>query len=222
MKRSQLGKEVLSRMGISLGLALLAVSGMVVLLTLLEPGAASTVSTNPPATMMPLLPTPQPSPTPPPIVASVNGHTITRPYLEMATALNKVLSEFAGQESLSRGETLQRLINQEILLQGTPLENELTDHDVAEYIGGMQTAWDVDEATMLSRLAAVGIERDFLERTVHRLLSVQAAVESVESEGQSVSEWLVKLEEDADITIYDDTSELSQGTADRAEASSTP
>jgi hypothetical protein len=140
----------------------------------------------------------------------------------MATALNKVLSEFAGQESLSRGETLQRLINQEILLQGTPLENELTDHDVAEYIGGMQTAWDVDEATMLSRLAAVGIERDFLERTVHRLLSVQAAVESVESEGQSVSEWLVKLEEDADITIYDDTSELSQGTADRAEASSTP
>jgi hypothetical protein len=195
---------------------------MLVLLTLLQPGSAAPVSTKSPATTVSRLPTPEPSPTPPRIAASVNGYTITRSYLARATALNEVLSEFAGQESLGGDETLERLINQEILLQGTSPKIELTDQDVEDYISKMQSAWGVDEDAMMSELAAAGIERDFLEETVYRLLSVQAAVEGVESEGQTISEWLAGLEEDADITIYEDMSKFPLVTAERAEASPTP
>jgi hypothetical protein len=222
MKRSQLRQKALSRIGIILGLALLAAAGMLALLTLLEPGSAAPVSTEPPATTVSQLPTPEPSPTSPPIAASVNGHTITRSYLERATALNELLSEFAGQESLGRQEALKRLINQEVLLQGTSLENERTDQDVEDYIDRMQNAWDIDEETMMSELAAAGIERDFLEETVYRLLSVQAAVERVESEGHTIAEWLARLEEDADIKIYEDMPEEPLVTAEQAEASPTP
>jgi hypothetical protein len=141
--------------------------------------------------------------------------------LERATALNKVLSDFAGQESLGTEETLQRLIKQQVLLQATSPEYELTEQDVEDYIVRMQEAWDIDEETMMSALVAAGVERDFLEETIHRLLSVQAAVESVEREGQSISEWLPEQEEDADIEIYEDVSESPLPTTERAQASPT-
>jgi hypothetical protein len=155
-------------------------------------------------------------------VASVNGHTITQSYLQRATALNDVLSEFAGQQSLGSEETLQRLIKQEIVLQGISLEEQLTEQDIEDYIGRMQEAWDIDEETMMSELRASGVERDFLEETIHRLLSVQAAVASVESQGESISEWLAKQEEEADIKIHEEMYSSLFAAPEEAPASPTP
>jgi hypothetical protein len=155
-------------------------------------------------------------------VASINGHTITQAYLQTATALNEVLSQLAGQPSLGGEVTLQRLIKQEVVLQGTSLEDELTQQDVEDYIGRMQEAWDIDEETMLLELGAAGVERTFLEQTIHRLLSVQAAVESVESEGQSISEWLAEQEAEADIRIHQEMAAQLLVTPEGAEASPTP
>jgi hypothetical protein len=211
MKRFELSRKVLFRAGIILGSALLVASGVLVLVMLLGPRSATpaparSISTTAEGSPTPELPspTPEPSPTSSPLVASVNGHTITQSYLQRATALNDVLSEFAGQQSLGSEETLQRLIKQEIVLQGISLEEQLTEQDIEDYIGRMQEAWDIDEETMMSELRAAGVERDFLEETIHRLLSVQAAVASVESQGQSISEWLAKQEEEADIKIHEE------------------
>jgi hypothetical protein len=74
---------------------------------------------------------------------------------------------------------------------------------------------------MMSKLAAAGIERAFLEETIHRLLSVQAAVEYVESEGRSISEWLATQERDADIKIHEDMYESPVATAEKSQASPT-
>jgi hypothetical protein len=86
----------------------------------------------------------------------------------------------------------------------------------------MQTAWDIDEETMMSSLAAAGIERAFLEETIHRLLSVQAAVEYVEGEGQSISEWLATRERAADIKIHEDMYESPVAAAETPPPSPTP
>jgi hypothetical protein len=205
MKRTLLRKEALSRIWIALGVLLLVASGVLALTTWLEPGSAAPAPRQPPATATASpSPSPEPSPTPAPIVASVNGYTITDSYLEAATALNAVLSELAGQESLGSEETLQRLIKQEIVLQGTSLDNEITEENVEDYIGRMQQAWNIDEQTMMSELVEAGVERAFLEDTIHRLLAVQAAVELVESGGQSISEWLAQHEQEADIRIHQD------------------
>jgi hypothetical protein len=155
-------------------------------------------------------------------VAAVNDYTITEEYLERATALNTVLSDFAGQESLGESETLQRLIKQQLVLQGAPPDEAPSEEDVEDYIKRMQEAWSIDEETMVAELEAVSVERDFLEETIHRLLSVQTSVDQLTQEGQDVNAWLSEQEEKADIQIYQDPSELSEAPAEEDEEDEEP
>jgi hypothetical protein len=231
MKHSLVNRRSVARIGIVSGITFLVAAAALVLVALLRPGSAAPASTalpvasapatSPPVTEVPPSPTPEVGLTDASIVASVNGYTITWSHLETATALNQVLSELAGQGSLGGEETLQRLIRQEIVLQGAPLEVEPGDAEVADYIGRMQEAWEVDEQAMQLELAAAGVSWDFLEGTIHRLLSVQAAVESVESEGKNISEWLAAREAEADVRISEDLSRLPAPGVERTDETRT-
>jgi hypothetical protein len=74
---------------------------------------------------------------------------------------------------------------------------------------------------MRSELAVAGVSWDVLEDTIHRLLSVQAAVESVESEGQNISEWLAEREAEADVLISEDLSGLPAAGVERTDEAPT-
>jgi len=229
MKRLFAKGASLSRIWIALGASLLVVAALLLVLALLQPGSAAPQPQEPtdtaqPTTAVPASPTPEPSPTPTavPVVASVNNYTITEPYLDRATALNQVLSEFAGQEPLGASETLQRLIKQQLVLQGAAPENEPTEAEVEDYIVRMQEAWDIDEETMTAELAAAGVERAFLEETIQRLLNVQAATQLLTQQGHDVNEWLSEQEKEADIRIREDLAELTSIEPTKPQPSPTP
>jgi len=220
-KPSVLGTSA-SRVWILLGASLLVIAAVLLMMAFMRPGAAAPAPTSAPVTAEPTTAppptdTPEPSPTPSSVVAAVNDYTITGEYLTRATALNQVLSDFAGQESLGESETLQRLIKQQLVLQGAPPNEEPTDEEVEDYIGRMQEAWDIDEETMVEKLENVSVDRGFLEETIHRLLSVQTSVDQLTQEGQDVNTWLSEQEEKTDIKIYQDPSGLSEAPAEEGE-----
>lgn len=228
MKRSSLKGTSNSRIWIVLGASLIVVAGLLLLVAFLRPGSAApepdpTEERAEAVTAVPASPTPSPEPNPtePAIVASVNDYTITREYLEEATALNQVLSKLAGQEPLGEAETLQRLISQQLVLQGAPSEVEITDANVESYIDRMQEALRFDEERMVSELEAVGIERPFLEETIHRLLAVQTAAQALSQDGEDVETWLNEQREAADLQFFIPVSELSSAPAP-SEATPTP
>lgn len=216
-----------SRIWIALGASLLVVAALLFVLAFLLPGSAAPEPESPtptvqPTTAVPPTATPLPSPTGSTLVARVNDYTISQDYLKRATALNQVLSDFAGQESLGESETLQRLIKQELVLQGTPAKDSPSEEDVEDYIDRMKEAWGVDEERMVSELAAVSVERAFLEETIHRLLAVQAAVDALDAEGADLNTWLAEQEQDADIEVFQDVSELSTAPSEEPASSATP
>ena len=224
MKRLFAKSALFSRIAIGLGATLLVGAGLLMVMAFLRPGLTApepeaSEPTAQPTTAVPASPTPEPSPTASPVVAKVNEYTITRTYLERATALNQVLSEFAGQDPLGQMETLQRLIKQQLVLQGAPPENHPSEADVEDYIGRMQEAWSIEEETMVSELEAVGVERAFLEETIERLLSVQTATEQLREQGHDINTWLTEQEKDADIRVL---RELSEVPSEEAEVEPTP
>jgi hypothetical protein len=229
MSRSSAPGTSKSRIWIILGASLIVAAGVLLLVAVLQPGSASpepepTEETARATTAVPASPTPspEPSPTAAAVVATVNDYTITQEYVEKATALNEVLSEFAGEDPLGEAETLQRLVSQQLVLQSAPSEVEINSADVENYIDRMQQAWDVDEDTMASELEAHGIERAFLEDTIHRMLVIQATAQVLNQEGTDLNTWLIEQRDAADVTIVDDMSSPSPSPAGEEEPTASP
>lgn len=160
---------------------------------------ASSTATAVPDTATPLL-----SPTSEPIAASVNGYTITQTYLTRTVELNEVLGELSGSSTLSKPETLQRLIRSRLILQGAEDIEEPTEEQVESFIAALQENWQVSDETLMQELEEVDLDRAFFEDTVRELLTVQAAVASLQEEGYNLAEWLMEQEQDADIMVVED------------------
>lgn len=156
-----------------------------------------------PAAVGPSLP-PEADPAMSEVVARVDGYTITRSYLSGMVRLNKVLEALSGASALDERETLQRLVAWHVILQRASAENEPNDEQVQSYISTLQREWKVSEETMGERLLDGGVDRAFLEETIQRLLAVSAAVETLENEGHTLSQWLRERERAADIWIRED------------------
>ena len=227
MKRPIPKRLPVSRVWIIIGATLLVAAGLLLVLALLQPGSAAPETQRAgeaprPTTRIPPSATPQPSPAGSPVVASVNGYTITRAYLDQSAALNQVLSEFAAQDPLADSDTLQRLIKQQLVIQGVALEETPTQEDVEAYLVRMQEAWGVDEQTILSALQAVGLERSFLEETIRRLLVVQAATDQLTNGGHDINSWLTEQEKTADIRILQDVSKVPPNVSVQPKPTTTP
>lgn len=150
------------------------------------------------------------SPNSVPIAARVNGYTITQSYLNKTIKLNTVLGRLSGADVFGERDTLERLIRSQLILQGATDIDEPTDEDVEAFMGNLQESWGVTYETLVQELEAVDVEPSFLEETIERLLTVQAAVESLQSEGINVSEWLLEQEEDAEIFIAEDLAQTDE------------
>lgn len=208
---------------IILGAGLLVAAGVLIVAALVNPGSAaptpeetqapSATATRPSSTSPAATPVPETSSSSSSVAASVNGYTITQSYLSKTVKLNTVLGQLSGADVLGERETLDRLIRSQLILQGVSAVDEPTDEDIEGFISRLMQGWGVSDERLVQELEAVGLERAFLEDTIERLLTVQAAVDSLESEGHDVTEWLREQEEDAEIMVFED---LAQ--ADEAEA----
>ncbi len=156
------------------------------------------------------------------LAASVDGFPITQAYVSKTVRLNRVLGALSGASVLGERETLERLVRSQVILNGAPPVDEPTEDEVEGFISSLQRNWGVSDATVVARLEAEGLERGFLEETIRRLLTVQAAVDSLETEGHNLSQWLREQQQEAEIWMIEDPADPDKTELDGAEESVDP
>jgi hypothetical protein len=112
------------------------------------------------------------------------------------------MSGLAGVPAPAPEETLDRLINEMLVVQAAPAQEVPTTEEVEAQIATLERSWGVGDEQVVAALAAVGLEREALVRAVTRLLVVQRAQGALEAEGHSIEDWLARERERAQIVIY--------------------
>ncbi len=179
-----------------LGIGIATVFGLGLLLALLGRGPGE------PAPMI----TPALSPTrDDPAVASIvfgqDTRHITHTLWQEALLLDQVLSGLAGQPAPAPSETLDRLINAELVLHEIPPEQTPTPAQVEEQIAALVQTWGVDDAAVTAVLEQVGLTREAFEREVSRSLMVQAGLAELERRGYDATAWLEEQRASTEIAI---------------------
>ena len=186
-------RQIPSQAWTILGVGVIVIVGFVLLLTFLDQGA------GPPAAS---LSHPTPEPTADPVVASVNGKPIQQSAWRQAVLLDQVLSMIAGQAAPPPDDTLQRLINQAIILSAAPPTQTPTSEQVNDMIKNFQDAWGIGEEDLDDALKAVGLTRQIFEQSIQRQITVQASMETLEEQGEDVQAWLEEKREQAETVIH--------------------
>jgi hypothetical protein len=139
----------------------------------------------------------------------VNGHDITHSFWMETVLLDQVLSGLAGQRAPTPSETLDRLINEQLILQATPSEPEPTAEEIEAQIAALEQNWAVGDAAVVTALENAGLARSALERTVGRLLRVQAGLANLESQDYDPESWLEEQRASAHIQIIESAASIA-------------
>ncbi len=182
-----------------LGIGVTVVAGLGLLLVFLGRGPGETAPTITP---------PTPIPADDPVAVSVNGSPIRTSFWMEAVLLDQVMSGMAGQPAPAPKETLQRLINEELVLQAIPAEQTPTAEQVEAQIAALEQTWGADDAAVVAAMEKVGLTRVTFERAVARLLAVQAGMEALQSQGYDTTAWLEEQRGSAEIEILNLDEEL--------------
>jgi hypothetical protein len=188
-----MSRETPSRIWAILGVGVVTVVGLGLLLVSLGRGPG-----EPDPMITPAIPIPSDDP----VVASVDGRPITQSFWLEAVLLDQVMSGLAGQPAPAPDETLQRLINEELVLQASSPEQQPTAEQIEARIAALEQSWGVDDAAVVTALKKVGLTRAALERTVGRLLAVEAGMEALERQGYDTTAWLEEQRASAQIVVH--------------------
>lgn len=160
-----------------------------------------------PATLSPPPAPPTPTATDPP-VAVVDGQPIGLNFWAEAVLLDRAMSQLAGVPAPAPQDTLDRLINEVLVLRAAPQPTP-TQAEVEAQIAALETAWGVTDEQVVATLGRVGLERPSLERAVALLMMVQQAQTVLESQGTSIQEWLSRERGRARIVTYPERMRVS-------------
>jgi hypothetical protein len=210
-----MNQRVTSRLWAAFGVGVVAVVGLGLLLVFLSRGPGAPV----PTATLSILPTPTPDD---PTVASVNGRSIKYSFWAEAALLDQVMSGLAGQPAPTPDETRQRLINEELMLAAFPPEKAATASQIEEYIALLEQAWEVDDASVVGALEQVGLTRAVFERTIERLLAIQAGLETLQSQGYETTAWLEEQRASAEITLDQEMESMAAAQAPSTRSQSQP
>ncbi len=219
-------KKRFQLIAVGLGLALLAVAGLLLVFGRLAAPTGSVARSDlaPPSVAPPesgqAAVTPNDSPTtesPPPkqkqipaaadiqaadIIATVNDEIITRPAWQQAIRLDVVMSRLAGQPIPSAEETLDRLVNEIIVLAAAPDVQPSTGAEVEARIAALQANWQVNNEAVAAVLVEAGLTRDDMTDRVARLMQVEAALAELSTQETDLNGWLVQARARAEIGLY--------------------
>ncbi len=178
-------------------ISVLATGGVALLMLILVIGILGQGASR----MAPPVPSATPSPADPP-VALVDGQPIGRNFWAEAVLLDWAMSRLAGVPAPSPEETLDRLINEVLVLRAAPPQPAPIRDEVEAQIEALEQAWGVSDEQVVTTLGQVGLGRDSLERAVARFLVVQRAQTALEAQGVSIPEWLTRERSRARVVIY--------------------
>ena len=188
-------QRISSRLCAVLGVGIAVIAGLGLLLAFL--GRESSAPT--PTTTSAI-------PTPPgdPVVVSIDGRPIGYSFWMEAVLLDQVTSGLVGQTAPTPDETLQRLINEELILQTVPPEQKPTADQIGARIAALEQAWGVGDAGVIAALEKVGLTRTAFEQAVGRLLAVQAGLEALHGQGYDTATWLEEQRASVEIVLNEE------------------
>jgi membrane-bound lytic murein transglycosylase B len=106
-------------------------------------------------------PTTVPTPGDDPAAVTVNGEDIGINMWVETVLVDQVMSNLAGISAPTAEETLERLINDALVIQAAPQEPP-DSAQVNDYIVALQAGWEVNDAQVTAALQDAGLERQSL------------------------------------------------------------
>ena len=131
------------------------------------------------------------------VIASVDGDPISRPEWQKAVAIDRAMSQLAGQNSPNAEVTLDRLINQRLVLRQAGNKISASDANAAERLASLQQDWRVDDAAVDLALVSVDLSRQDLLAEIKQLLVVEAYLK----QQQNPTAWLAAQRAQAQVGI---------------------
>jgi peroxiredoxin len=137
------------------------------------------------------------------VVASVDGIPITRTAWQEATRLDEVMSRLASQPIPSAEETLDRLINEILLVRESKSATTASaPAEVEARITSLESSWGLSDAQVTSALEAAGLNRQALSRRVARLILVEQDIKLLSAQHSDLDAWLAQARQQAKIGLY--------------------
>ncbi len=136
------------------------------------------------------------------IVAIVNQQPITRETWDTISQLDRVMNGLAGQPKPTAEETLDRLINEILVLAEVSDVPPPTDAEIDERTAILAQTWDVSTAEITQALEEANLtQADFTDR-VGRLIRVETALNHLAAQENDLNDWLAQARASAEIGLY--------------------
>ncbi len=158
----------------------------------------------------------------PEVVAVVNTEPIDRLDWQRSTALDRAMSQLAGQPAPNAEATLQRLINERLVLQQAAARDvTVPDQAAQQRLDFLKQTWQVDEAALDRTLTLNGLSQTDVVAAIQRLLIVEAYLKQIAAQ-QNPDEWLAAQRAQAQIGLYTDLVAAASETATAPRPAATP
>ena len=148
------------------------------------------------------LPTPvPPTPTPDPaqeVVAHVGERRITFADWAVAFYLDALMSRLSGQPVPAASETLDRLVNDVVILAAAAEEGiAASKADVEARIALLEATWNLTDEQVVAELTTIGLTRELWSNAIARLLTVERYLAEVvwagvpaDGQANALGDWL--------------------------------
>jgi peroxiredoxin len=138
-----------------------------------------------------------------PIAATVGDVPIVHAVWQKATRLDGVMNHLTDQPAPSAEETLDRLINEILLLQGAGLgEATIPLSEVETRIAGLEAGWGLSDEKVVASLKEADLDRQSLVERVARLILVERAIEAIAERDPDLDTWLAQARQATDVGLY--------------------
>ena len=136
------------------------------------------------------------------VVAEVNGEAIILEEWRRALALDRAMSTLAGQPVPSPEASLQRLINERLVLQDASLAGlTATTNEAAARLQTLLRRWNKDESALDRVLAQHDLTRDDALEAIRRLLVVETYLARLGSQ-DDIQRWMAEYRQRARVGLY--------------------
>jgi cytochrome c biogenesis protein CcmG/thiol:disulfide interchange protein DsbE len=117
--------------------------------------------------------------------------------------LDRVMSQLARQPLSSAEETLDRLINEVLVLEAAGLQNAEADPAAIEKrIAALEAAWGIGDEQVVAALKEAGLSRETLVRRAGRLLLVEQGLTIIAAQRGDADAWLNQARRQAHVTLH--------------------
>lgn len=138
------------------------------------------------------------------IAATIDDVVISYSAWQTATRLDAAMNRLAGQPVPSAEETLDRLINETLLLRAADLDTaDVPPSEARARLDSLQAAWGLTDPQVETALADANLTRRDLEARVARLILVEKAIQTLSAQHSDLEAWLAQARQNIHVSLLE-------------------